>query len=157
MAKYKVKGDGVYDTARERQIPNMPGNKDWRAYKEWLAAGNTPDPEFTQAELDQQAKDTKMAQINKDFIDGQKQPVVCAVNGTTYQMDGDENATVRMDRGIRFAEQVGATAMDIVDFNNNVHKGVSLTDCKQIRLMQAQFYYNLYMKRATDRATVLNG
>ena len=32
-------------------IPNNPNNKDWRKYQKWLAAGNTPNPEFTKDEL----------------------------------------------------------------------------------------------------------
>lgn len=55
MAKYKLAGDGVKDTETGACIPNSPGNRHWKAYQEWLAAGNTPDPEFTQKELDDQA------------------------------------------------------------------------------------------------------
>ena len=42
---YKLKQNGV--TLNGGFIPNEPGNRDWQAYLEWLAAGNTPEPEMT--------------------------------------------------------------------------------------------------------------
>ena len=63
MAKYKISGDGVKDTETGGCIPNADGNRHWKQYQLWLegkdALGfdmgtgpNTPDPEFTQAEID---------------------------------------------------------------------------------------------------------
>lgn len=54
MALYKldpigvVRSDGLH-------IPNDTRNRHWQEYLAWVALGNTPDPEFTQAELDAQA------------------------------------------------------------------------------------------------------
>jgi hypothetical protein len=42
--KYKLTEDGVIDTETGASIPNAEGNRHWREYQEWLAAGNTPDP-----------------------------------------------------------------------------------------------------------------
>jgi hypothetical protein len=39
--KYKLIDDGVLRSAGG-SIPNDPDNRDWVAYQEWLAAGNTP-------------------------------------------------------------------------------------------------------------------
>lgn len=36
-------------------IPFADGNIDYEEYKLWIAEGNTPEPEFTQAELDTMA------------------------------------------------------------------------------------------------------
>ena len=33
-------------------VPNDEGNRDYQDIQEWIAEGNTPDPEFTQAEID---------------------------------------------------------------------------------------------------------
>lgn len=44
MADYKLAPGGVIRTADRAQIPDSPGNHDWRIYQAWLRAGNTPDP-----------------------------------------------------------------------------------------------------------------
>lgn len=44
MAKYKLTEIGVQNTETGDYIPNAEGNRHWRAYQEWLAEGNTPDP-----------------------------------------------------------------------------------------------------------------
>ena len=44
MADYKLTAEGVVRAADGAHIPNDPRNRDWRAYHEWLAKGNTPDP-----------------------------------------------------------------------------------------------------------------
>lgn len=57
---YKLTENGVtltQDDGSVLSIPNSEGNRHWRAYQEWLAEGNTPEPQFTQAELDKQAQD----------------------------------------------------------------------------------------------------
>lgn len=44
MARYQLDGEGgVIDTVTKASIPPSPTNRDWRAYQEWLRAGNTPD------------------------------------------------------------------------------------------------------------------
>ena len=35
---------GVTRTSDGASIPGSDDNRDWRAYQEWLAEGNTPDP-----------------------------------------------------------------------------------------------------------------
>lgn len=44
MAKFKLLKDGV---KREdgANIPNDPRNRDWQEYQDWIALGNTADPE----------------------------------------------------------------------------------------------------------------
>lgn len=42
-------------------IPFADDNIDYVEYKLWLAEGNTPEPEFTEEELAQQAKDKQIA------------------------------------------------------------------------------------------------
>ncbi len=46
MAKYQLKDgtNGVKDTEQGMDIPKDMGNRYWRKYQAWLAAGNTPDP-----------------------------------------------------------------------------------------------------------------
>lgn len=49
----KISGDG-YLVNDKYNVPTVPGNRYYQAVQEWIEAGNTPDPEFTQAELDEQ-------------------------------------------------------------------------------------------------------
>lgn len=41
---YKLYENGVQRKSDGACIPECDGNRDWRAYQEWLASGNTPDP-----------------------------------------------------------------------------------------------------------------
>lgn len=43
-------------------VPKANGNREYELIKEWLAEGNTPEPEFTEEELAKQAVDKKIAE-----------------------------------------------------------------------------------------------
>ena len=45
-------------------VPNDKGNRDYQEVQEWIAEGNTPEPEFTQAEIDANAQ----GQINQEAL-----------------------------------------------------------------------------------------
>lgn len=70
----KIQGNG-YLVNDVMSVPNDSRNTDYQAVQEWIAEGNTPEPEFTQAELDAQAevqrrkeiKDAGLALINVIF------------------------------------------------------------------------------------------
>jgi len=67
---YKLTKTGVQRLSDMAFIPEAEGNINWKQYKKWIAKGNTPDPEFTQAELDQQAANVaEKAQKVQDMID----------------------------------------------------------------------------------------
>lgn len=53
--------DGAY-------IPFANGNVDYEEYKQWLAEGNTPEPEFTEEELTQQEIQKKLQEA-KVYLD----------------------------------------------------------------------------------------
>lgn len=48
-------------------VPNSPDNRHYQMVQEWLAKGNTPEPEFTGVELAQQAKQ-KQIQEAKTYL-----------------------------------------------------------------------------------------
>jgi len=41
---YTLNESGVTRASDRASIPEDDRNRDWRAYQEWLSAGNTPDP-----------------------------------------------------------------------------------------------------------------
>lgn len=65
---YKITDGGVIRKADGALIPCNEGNRDWREYQEWLAAGNTPDP----AQSANEAKATKWDAIKakRDAVSG---------------------------------------------------------------------------------------
>ncbi|MCQ3000446.1 hypothetical protein NLO98_11860 [Pseudomonas syringae] len=48
---YKLQSYGVLRLEDNAAIPSDPDNYDWRAYLEWIAEGNTAQPEFTEEQL----------------------------------------------------------------------------------------------------------
>ncbi len=71
MKKYKLTGipTEIVMPMDNQTITDSGNNKYWRAYQEWLADGNTPDPEFTAAELKARAKADKEADARAAFSD----------------------------------------------------------------------------------------
>ena len=67
MSKYKLSDSGVLDTETGACIPPTTDNRHWRAYQKWLADGNTPDPEYTQPELDEQAIQAEVIDLRLDM------------------------------------------------------------------------------------------
>ena len=52
----KIQGQG-YLLNGIMYVPKADGNREYEMIKQWLAEGNTPEPEFTEEELAQQAKE----------------------------------------------------------------------------------------------------
>ena len=44
MKRYKLLEDSVFDNLSSHSIPDVPSNRHWQEYQEWLAEGNTPIP-----------------------------------------------------------------------------------------------------------------
>ena len=63
---YKLTQDGVR-RSDGACIPNDPTNRDWEEYTVWLALGNIPDPEFTDAELTAQKADNERQWRNSEL------------------------------------------------------------------------------------------
>lgn len=67
MAKYKLLDDGVLNTLTNESIPNSPGNRHWIEYQEWLDEGNTPDPQFSQEDIDSKVVRDEIVQLKGDL------------------------------------------------------------------------------------------
>lgn len=63
ILKVKVQGDW-YLVNDEMTVPKANGNRHYELVKQWLAEGNTPEPEFTEEELAQKAIQDKIAEAN---------------------------------------------------------------------------------------------
>jgi len=44
MSDYTLSEFGVTRGSDRASVPDADGNRDWQAYQEWVAEGNTPDP-----------------------------------------------------------------------------------------------------------------
>lgn len=61
VTSVKIQGNG-YLLNNEMYVPKANGNRKYEAIKQWLAEGNTPEPEFTEEELAQQELEAKIAE-----------------------------------------------------------------------------------------------
>ena len=66
--KYKLQSFGVLDTETGASIPSSEGNRHWRMYLEWVAEGNTADPEFTTTEIDDATKADKIQELKDEGL-----------------------------------------------------------------------------------------
>lgn len=66
---YKLSNTGVIRKTDGAYIPAVNGNVDWDEYQEWLAKGNTPEPEYYTAEeiKERETRALKEALFNDDF------------------------------------------------------------------------------------------
>lgn len=63
---YKLIGtNSVKRLADGACIPFADGNRDYEEYKQWIAEGNTPEPEFTEAELAEQTKQVRISELKQ--------------------------------------------------------------------------------------------
>jgi len=71
MAKYKLTTSGCLDTERGHHIPNDPGNRHWAEYLQWVAEGNTPDPEdVPPPPTPQEILNADLLQTDKEMLRG---------------------------------------------------------------------------------------
>lgn len=78
-------------------VPKADGNREYELIKEWLAEGNIPEPEFTEAELLAKAYNealTAWKQSRQTLVDN----IEVTLDTVVYQ--GDELSQTRMSRAI---------------------------------------------------------
>lgn len=65
---YKLSGENaVIRKVDGTEIVFVNGNRDYEEYKQWIANGGVPEPEFTDAKLLENAKETKRSTIRQDY------------------------------------------------------------------------------------------
>tara|TARA_R110000737_G_C14185611_1_gene414318 strand:+ start:199 stop:507 length:309 start_codon:yes stop_codon:yes gene_type:complete len=63
----KIQGEGWLVNGN-MSVPNSAGNSDYHDVQEWIAEGNTPDPEYTDAEKAANAQ-AEINAINQAYLD----------------------------------------------------------------------------------------
>ena len=63
----KIQGNG-YLLNGSMSVPQANGNREYELIKEWLAEGNVPEPEFTEAELVKQEINAKVQEARAYLI-----------------------------------------------------------------------------------------
>ena len=62
---YKLAEHSITRLSDNASIPQAEGNRDYQDYLEWIAEGNTPAPEFTDAEIAANAQSL----VNSDSLE----------------------------------------------------------------------------------------
>jgi len=81
MSDYILSESGVIRISDNASIPDDAGNRDWRAYLQWVADGNTPDP-IPERAVDSSAAEeeaTKLAAKDKLVSLGLTEPEAAVV------------------------------------------------------------------------------
>jgi len=104
----KIQGSG-YLVNGNLLVPNDIANRHYSEVQDWIALGNTPDPEFNQAELNQQA----LVQAKQTKVNQVANITVTTTSGKTF--DGDETAQGRMARAVSFSKPLDTTQWVLAD------------------------------------------
>ena len=100
---YKLNQNSVTRLADGACIPFADGNRDYEEYKQWLSEGNTPEPEFTEAELEAKVQMEAKAERLKQL----EVLTVTTTNGNTF--DANNQARLDMSNGIQVSEILNVT------------------------------------------------
>lgn len=132
---YKLNQNSITRLSDNASIPLAEGNTDYQQYLTWIAEGNTPEPEFTQAELDQQIID-EANQLAK----ATKQEALATLTVTTSlgnEFDGNETARNNMLSAIQASTFTGTTETNWRMADNAVVE-VTLDELKEALTLSIQ-------------------
>jgi hypothetical protein len=86
-------------------------------------------------------KEAKNTRIIWEFHNSMNNPVVCTLpDGRTFEMDAGEENARRLKDGIELEKLLGNDTIDIRDYHNNTHVGISLDDALEIAKQQGLDY-----------------
>lgn len=115
-------------------IPFANMNIDYEEYKQWLSEGNTPEPEFTDEEIEL-ARIEKIQRELKYAKNSALNSIVVTVNDKTF--DGNETARTNMISAILSADLIGKTE-ETWKLADNTTALVTLTELKQALALAIQ-------------------
>jgi len=130
----KTQGNGFLVNGT-MSVPQAEDNRHYQEVLEWIAEGNTPEPEFTQAELDQQV----IAEANQ-LAKATKQEALATLTVTTNlgnTFDGNETARNNMLSAIQASTFTGTTTTNWRMADNAV-VSVSLDELKEALTLSIQ-------------------
>jgi len=137
----KVSGAGFLVNGAHH-ISVIDGNPDYQRVLDWIASGNTPEPEKTVTEY---AEDKKVL-IGRSLSDALSLGYICT---NSIKMDATKEDVATLDEGYRLQQKFSATSMDIRDFDNVTHQGVLLADVDaMIKELGLNYYTKLRQKWA---------
>ena len=127
----KIQGKG-YLLNGAVSVPMADGNREYEAIKVWMAEGNTPEPEYTEAELDAIAKE-------QADIRAKEQRAAAMLEGDIYRLAGvDYRVSFTKDDGdglmqVKAAFELGLTATNI-HFANGTNMPIAATEFEAFAL-----------------------
>ncbi len=109
-----------------QHVPLSQGNKEYRAIQEWIAEGNTPEPAYTQQEIDDNTVEMtyqemvqQLNQMTVDFLghtfSGSQEQQAYVVSMLT-KIEGDNPQATRNVYAIDGRTKVPMTKSDMYDF-----------------------------------------
>lgn len=101
IQKVKIQGQG-YLLNGTMSVPKADGNREYELIKQWLAEGNTPEPEFTEEEL-------QITSINK-----QVQEAKAYLASTDFYMTVDKYAELNETRKVELTTK-RAEAREVIN------------------------------------------
>jgi hypothetical protein len=124
---YRRISKGVLVIATGEHIPENPKETKWQEFLAWQAAGNSPDPEHTDLELLEQAREAKRLEIQAAYEAAEAAPVTVGL--FTYQ--GGMEAAVELDRIIRTGQLLSLSECDVPDVDG-IDRALALADAQAV-------------------------
>ena len=154
--KYTLMNDGSYRNNETGTYGIRPGNWQYADVQKWLE-NNTPDQEYTQAELDELDKKNRINILKSEFEKSILEPCECTTsNGYCLMMDAKKESSRLLNDGIIFMKCLNSPTIDIVDYYNHKHCNISIADAQDIARQQAQCYYTKWQQFVDDREAILS-
>jgi len=162
----KIQANG-YLVDGTMSVPNEPSNRHYQEIQEWIAQGNTPEPEFTDAELLDKAKQQAKERVKNGFITDSNLPVTVNVTDllttTTadYNFVGGYESAQMLDGKRKLIQEsfaLGLITTDDVDFRlvDGSKILVSMADATNIVLSIANAYEVQFSKYKDLKLQIVN-
>ena len=157
---YKLNNNSITRLSDNASIPNDPANRDYAEYLEWLAGGNTPEPQYTADELLAKQQEAKRNEIRSAFNVEADVPVSDPLGGT-HAYHGGYSSAGKLYNALSMSREMGLESVTYTD-TENVEHTLTLTEALTICLTlggkyQADFMRKQSLMREIDTAVTVAG